>query len=111
MGNSFLKPCIRCGKLSKENLCETHMAEVKARANARGAARKSVTGQYSGAYKRLAKIIRDTAQACHICGQGYRPNDPFEADHLYPGTEVTSLAQLAPAHRSCNIARGNKPVS
>jgi hypothetical protein len=88
-----------------------HLAEVKSREALRASIRKSNSGQYSGAYRRLAKIVRDNAQACHICKEGYRPNDPFEADHLYPGTEVTSIAQLAPAHRSCNIARGNKPLS
>jgi hypothetical protein len=110
MANSFPKPCIRCGKLSINNLCDVHLAQVKAAQNARGAARKSQTNQYGGAYKRLAKIIRDTAQTCHICGQGYKPNDPFEADHLEPGSEVYSLSQLAPAHRSCNISRGKKPL-
>jgi len=110
LGNNFPRPCIRCGKLSRENLCEVHLAEVKVRANARGAERKARTNQYGGAYKRLAKLIRDTAEACHICGEGYRPLDPFEADHLTPGEEVTSLSQLAPAHRSCNINRGNKKL-
>lgn len=109
MPSPFPKPCIKCGTLSVNNLCDTHMAQVKARDNARGNARKARTNQYGGAYKRLAKIIRENAEVCHICGQGWRPNDPFEADHLTPGSEVYSLSQLAPAHRSCNIARSNKP--
>ena len=108
MPSPFLKPCIKCGTLSKNNVCDVHLAEIKARDNARGNARKARTNQYGGAYKRLAKIIRETAEVCYICGQGWRPNDPFEADHLQPGSEVYSLSQLAPAHRSCNIARGKK---
>ena len=87
------------------------MAQKKAQATARGAVRKSQTNQYGGAYRRLAKIVRESAQICHICGEGYRPLDPFEADHLTPGVEVVSIEQLAPAHRSCNIARSNKPLS
>ena len=110
MPSPFPKPCIRCGTLSVNNLCDFHMAQMKAKDNARGNARKARTNQYGGAYKKLAQIIRQTAEVCHICGQGYRPNDPFEADHLTPGIEVVSLGQLAPAHRSCNIARGNKPL-
>lgn len=111
MAHSFPKPCIRCGKLSLNNLCDEHLAQKKATASARGAVRKSQTNQYGGAYRRLAKIVRDTAEFCHICGKGYKPNDPFEADHLTPGIEVVSIDQLAPAHRSCNIARSNKPLN
>ena len=110
MPNAFPKPCIRCGQLSLNNLCDTHLAQKKAATNARGFQRKSQTNQYGGAYKRLAKIVRDTAQTCHLCGEGFRPNDPFEADHLTPGQEVVSIEQLAPAHRSCNINRSNKPL-
>ena len=111
MPSLFLKPCTRCGVLSQNNLCDTHLAEAKSRQSAKRAFTKSNTRQYSGAYRRLAKIVRETAEICHICGKGYIAGDPFEADHLYPGTEVTSIAQLAPAHRSCNIARGDKPLS
>jgi hypothetical protein len=40
-----------------------------------------------------------------LCGGGARPNDPWQADHVIPGD---ADSPLAPAHRSCNAARGNK---
>ena len=81
------------------------------REEARRQLRKEASRQYQGAYKRLAKIVRDNATYCHICKEGSRLGDPWEADHLYPGTPVTSITQLAPAHRSCNASRGNKPLT
>jgi hypothetical protein len=60
---------------------------------------------YAGDYRKRAKIVRDNAVACWICGGGYRDADPWQADHVEQG-EVTSL--LLPAHRSCNIVRSNQ---
>ena len=71
--------------------------------------RKAQTGQYGGEYQRRAKAVRDAAVACHLCGEGKKENDPFEADHLVPAERGDS-AILLPAHRSCNRARGNKPL-
>jgi hypothetical protein len=69
--------------------------------------RKMASGQYSGDYKARAKQVRDTAVLCHICKEGFRADDPWQADHLIPGNPVSPLA---PAHRSCNAKRGNKPI-
>ena len=69
------------------------------------AARKRVTGQYAGDYRKRAKAVRDSANVCWLCGGGVRPNDPWQADHVIPGD---ADSPLAPAHRSCNAARGNK---
>jgi len=62
---------------------------------------------YDTQYRKMAKFIRDTATHCHICGEGARINDPWEADHLVPGDPSS---QLAPAHRTCNRIRSNKPL-
>ena len=48
-----------------------------------------------------------TARVCHLCGKEFTPQDKIEADHLYPGTPVTDISQLAPAHALCNQRRGN----
>ena len=40
-----------------------------------------------------------------LCGGGAVPGDPWQADHVIPGNPDSPLA---PAHRSCNAARGNK---
>jgi hypothetical protein len=42
---------------------------------------------------------------CWLCGEGARPNDPWQADHVDPGNHHS---QLLGAHRSCNIGRANK---
>lgn len=105
------EPCLTCGTLSTNgSRCLEHAYKVEAARNARRDRRKAETGQYSGAYSRLAKIVRQTATVCHLCGKPFEPGDRIEADHLTPGTPVVALEQLAPAHRECNARRGNKPV-
>jgi hypothetical protein len=105
------QPCLDCGVLTTNgSRCPTHAQRTNAKWAAQRAATKQQTGQYSGAYQRLAKIIRTTAQVCHLCGQPFMYGDKIEADHLYPGTPITDISQLAPAHRACNQARGNKPL-
>ena len=49
------------------------------------------------------------AEICHLCGEGGRVGDPWEADHVNP--ELGSQSILLPAHRSCNRKRGNKPIN
>jgi hypothetical protein len=101
----FQKPCLDCGKLSLESRCETHRKRVEQLRDVRRAAHKS--NYYNTSYRRRAKAVRDTAIVCHICGDGARANDPWQADHLQPGNPDSALAA---AHRSCNASRGNKPL-
>ena len=49
------------------------------------------------------------AEICHLCGEGGRVGDPWEADHANP--ELGQASILLPAHRSCNRKRGNKPIN
>ena len=104
------RPCLECGQLSMSNRCPTHQQRIDQLNDLRRQQIKKETKQYSGTYKQLAKIVRANALICHICGEGPRYADPWEADHLTPSTPVNTLADLAPAHRSCNARRGNKPV-
>ena len=53
-------------------------------------------------YNADGKLVRDTATHCWLCGEPARPDDPWQADHIYPGKPDSPLA---PAHRSCNIRR------
>lgn len=71
--------------------------------------RKAQTGQYAGDYAARARAVRENAIACHLCGEGKKENDPFEADHVQAGTHGAT-AELLPAHRSCNRRRSNKPL-
>jgi 5-methylcytosine-specific restriction endonuclease McrA len=51
------------------------------------------------------------AVACHICGLPGTPNDPLVADHIIPRSlgGTSDIANLLPAHRSCNATKGGVP--
>jgi hypothetical protein len=107
----FPKPCLDCGVLtSGGNRCDEHEHLVQSLHNAKRAAIKKLTGQYSGDYRKRAKLVRETALECHLCGGGARFDDPWVADHANPA-EFGSDAVLLPAHKSCNEKRGNKPLN
>jgi hypothetical protein len=107
----FPKPCLDCGKLTTgNNRCDQHENLVKQLHNSKRAVVKKQTGQYSGDYRKRAKLVRETALVCHICGNGAKFDDPWVADHTIPA-QFGSTAELLPAHKSCNEKRGNKPLS
>jgi hypothetical protein len=109
MGHRFKRPCLDCGALAYGNRCEDHEKAFEARRQKhkietpqRRAKKRRL---YNPTYQKKAKWIRDTAVACHICGEGLRIGDPWEADHIEAGNPASPLA---PAHRSCNIKKSNK---
>jgi hypothetical protein len=106
----FPKPCLTCGKLSLERLCEVHLALENKEHEERRKKTKALTKQYKGSYSSRAKAVRENAVICHICKQPKKIEDPFEADHINPG-ENGQIAELLPAHRSCNRQRSNKPLA
>jgi hypothetical protein len=107
MTGRFNKPCLKCGVLTKAgSYCETHKP-VKEDSPRRKAIKAE---RYDSTYKRLAKHVRATTTQCHICGGPWRPNDPWEADHVDPGNPDAKYL-LAGAHRSCNQKRGNKKIN
>jgi hypothetical protein len=102
----FNKPCLSCGKLSLNNYCD---GCAKAREKQRDSDPIRVERKrrlYGPNYRRLAPIVKANATQCHICKEGYKADDPWEADHLDP--TLGDQSPLAPAHRTCNQARGNK---
>jgi hypothetical protein len=100
----FNKPCLDCGVLVRGgSRCPIHQAMWQSKVDAK---RKPKRTHYDSKYKRDSKIVRDNAIECWLCGQGYRPDDPWTADHLFPGVIDSPLL---PAHRSCNSSRGNRP--
>jgi len=103
---AFRKPCLDCGALSYGTRCETHTRQVQQLKDIRQAERKRTL--YNSNYRKKSKIVRDTAILCHLCGDGPRINDPWQADHLIAGDPNSPLAA---AHRSCNASRGNRPLS
>ena len=93
---------------SGDSYCAEHKP-VKIRNES--AERKAVKRErYDSTYKRLSKWVRENTEVCHICGGGWRADDPWEADHLDPGNPDRKY-DLAGAHRSCNQKRGNKAIT
>ena len=84
----FNKPCLDCGQLSRNNRCENCQTIHNKKRNEREASggyratRKAAL--YGSTYRKEAKLIRETATTCHLCGEGARVNDPFQADHIIP---------------------------
>ena len=70
------------------------------RSNGEGANRP-----YGGKYAKEVAEVRAATVACWLCGEGWRADDPWQADHVNAGNPESLLLG---AHRSCNIARANK---
>lgn len=104
----FNKPCPDCGTLTLGTRCANCQRAYNQRRDNDPQRKAKKANLYGPRYRRLAPFIRATATVCHICGQGTRVDDPWEADHLHP--ELGDLSPLAPAHRSCNQQRGNKTI-
>ena len=104
--SNFRQPCLDCGRVTRNgSRCPEHQQSRDRYTDMAKAARKKATGQYSGDYRKRAKAVREAATVCWLCGGGAVPGDPWQADHVIPGNPDSPLA---PAHRSCNAARGNK---
>jgi len=111
----FPQPCAECGTLtSGGSRCDVHERDYRARRNrSQGARATDPTRRarkaelYNYAYRKQAKLIRDTATHCHICRQAFLEGDKIEADHLIAGSPDSPLAA---AHRRCNQSRGNRPL-
>ena len=96
----FPKPCLDCGILTfGASRCDVHQNLVEQIHNAKRATVKRETGQYAGNYRKRAKLVRETALVCHLCGDGARANDLWVADHVVPGSSGDA-ALLLPAHKS-----------
>ncbi|MFN0088663.1 MAG: hypothetical protein ACKVWR_00115 [Acidimicrobiales bacterium] len=90
--------CLDCGALAARSRCTTCEQRRQSHRNANRT-------HYHGTYDKDAAMVRATATVCWLCGDGPRPGDPWQADHVHPGDPTS---ELRPAHRSCNAARGNR---
>ena len=107
----FRRQCLDCHELTFESRCEKHRAEYERRREARyntPERRAKKQFLYGSSYKKNRARVLATATHCHLCGKPFNENDKVEADHLFP--EMGAASPLAAAHRSCNQARGNKPL-
>ena len=105
----FARPCLKCGVLtSGDSYCAEHKP-VKIRNES--AERKAVKRErYDSTYKRLSKWVRENTEVCHICGGGWRADDPWEADPLDPGNpdrkyDLAGTYSLSPQSIDERIAR------
>ena len=99
----FQRPCLECGQLTRlGSRCEKHQAIVDAKVNARKAQRTL----YDSDHKKQAKIIKEFATHCWLCGEAFTDRSEIQADHVLAGVKGSVLM---PAHARCNAARGNKP--
>jgi len=101
-----------CGRPATGARCVTHASAFRQQRDAAATLRRSKGGgaprPYDAEYRKRAAEVRATTLLCWICGKGYDPADPWQADHVLPGNP---LSELRGAHRSCNIGRANKARS
>ena len=101
----FAKPCLECGELTRNgNRCERHQAIVDSKINARKAQRTL----YDADYKKQAKLIKQYATHCWLCGEAFTDRSQIQADHVLAGQRDS---MLMPAHAHCNARRGNKSIN
>ena len=109
----FNRPCLKCNTLHRDkgDYCASCRSEYERKREADPArmARKRI--MYGGDYRaRRASMVTETIQnnlPCHICKKNFTSLSEITADHLIPGNPNSPLA---PAHKSCNSSRGNKPL-
>ena len=94
--------CLTCGTLTSNGSHCENCAQQKERTRSR----QRGTRHYTGDYRRRAAQVRANATECWLCHEGAKADDPWTADHVVPGDPTSPLA---PAHRSCNSRRGNRP--
>ena len=100
------KPCLDCGRVTNgDSRCPSCFEKARTLFERSRASRNRDRRHYMGDYARRAKLVRDTAEVCWICGDGARLDDPWQADHVIAGDPDSILAA---AHRSCNIRRSNE---
>ena len=107
----MLTSCLDCGTPSPATRCaKCDETFRRGRYRKQTEERKKRGGRpgYGGGYRRAASSVRALASRCWICGDGPRPDDPFQADHVTPLVADPYSTFLLPAHRSCNVGRSNR---
>ena len=102
------QPCLDCGTPTHGTRCTQHATTNTQQKNRAQTITRGPRTQYHQGWKQTSALIRATATTCHICGKGPRANDPWQADHIIPVQHGGTTGPIAAAHRSCNIAKGNR---
>ncbi len=109
----FARPCLECQRLHTDKGefcadCRTKRERDRERQRSLDPKHRAKKRElYSSAYKATAKILKANATHCHICKKPFTSRAEITADHLIAGDPASPLA---PAHKSCNSSRGNKPL-
>ena len=83
------RPCLDCGNIARGTRCDACTTKHNAGKEAlRNPLRKDL---YDYAYRKQAAIVRATAEQCWVCGEGARPHDPWQADHVRGGDPSSPL--------------------
>lgn len=81
----------------------------RARQQEYNARRGSSTAQgYDGEHRALrAQAIAERGEVCEDCGEGPRPNDPIEADHIVALKDggARALENIRLRHKSCHARK------
>src|SRR5699024_6984700 len=85
----------------------------RARAARRHDSKRSLPDDGSGIADWLSHMEESDVWHCHLCGGAFAAGDDIHWDHRDPvstGTAGTVLSNMAAAHDTCNISRGNTPL-
>ena len=107
---AFNKPCIRCGKLSRQATCqECHLQSERERDKLRDSdpqRKLKKATLYGTQYRKQRELLKIRGGICYLCGQVVPPGTG-QADHLIASDPHSPLAIT---HAFCNQSRGNKPA-
>lgn len=85
----------------------------RARSARRRARKRGLPDDGSGIADWLSHMEDSDVWHCHLCGGAFAAEDEIHWDHRDPvstGTAGTVLSNMAAAHDTCNISRGNTPL-
>ena len=103
-----------CAGLPGEDACPTGATTGRGTSRCAGcearfqSARNARRTHLLGDHRAEAELVRRDATRCHLCGEGPRYDDPWQADHLVAGDPASPKL---PAHRSCNARRRDLTVA
>lgn len=96
-----MRPCLDCGELVTSG--------SRCRRCQRAAERVRNADPKRRGYRDPEYLAQPATGLCWLCGEPIAPGEGTR-DHLTPLAHDYRAVRTLPAHRSCNSARGSKPV-
>ncbi len=94
-----MTPCLDCGRLVRP-LRRAHRAILCDPCHRRRQARRL---WYKGDWPTVSQALRERAETCEQCGEGFTPANPATVDHVAPRSREAGLRVLC---RRCNSSKG-----